>query len=98
MALVPFPGSAGPASDPDDHHIHLTDPDPIEAGKMSFLDHLDELRKRLIACVYGLVVGCVIAYLFVDRIQNFIWIPLWQQLGGTKFMFTQGFEPFMLTM
>jgi sec-independent protein translocase protein TatC len=97
MALVPFRGSAAPVPDPDDD-IQLTDPDVVEAGKMSFLDHLDELRKRLVACVYGLVVGCVIAYFFVDHIQNFIWIPLYQQLGGTKFMFTQGFEPFMLTM
>ena len=100
MALVPFPGAAAPVPD-DERHIHLTDPDVFDDGagaKMSFLDHLDELRKRLIACVYGLVAGCAIAYVFVDRIQNFIWIPLWQQLGGTKFMFTQGFEPFMLTM
>ena len=33
-------------------------------AKMSFLDHLDELRKRLIACVWGLVIGCVDRVLF----------------------------------
>lgn len=100
MALVPLPGAASPVPDPSGH-IHLTDPDVFDdaaGAKMSFLDHLDELRKRLIACVYGLLAGCAVAFVFVDRIQNFIWIPLWQQLGGTKFMFTQGFEPFMLTM
>jgi sec-independent protein translocase protein TatC len=103
MALVPFPGGAQPARDDDDRHIHLTDPEALEdaGAKMSFLDHLDELRKRLIACVYGLVVGCALAFFFVQRIQNFIWVPLYRELNavnGAKFMFTQGFEPFMLTM
>jgi sec-independent protein translocase protein TatC len=102
MALVPFPGGAQPAPD-DDRHIHLTDPDALEdaGAKMSFLDHLDELRKRLIACVWGLVAGCAIAFFFVQRIQDFIWVPLYRELhavNGAKFMFTQGFEPFMLTM
>jgi sec-independent protein translocase protein TatC len=102
MALVPFPGGAQPAPD-DDRHIHLTDPDALEdaGAKMSFLDHLDELRKRLIACVWGLVAGCAIAFFFVQKIQDFIWVPLYRELhavNGAKFMFTQGFEPFMLTM
>jgi sec-independent protein translocase protein TatC len=103
MALVPFPGGAAPVPDDDDPHIHLTDPDSLEdsGAKMSFLDHLDELRKRLIACIYGLVGGCLVAFIFVDRIQAFIWLPLFRELNsvnGAKFMYTQGFEPFMLTM
>ena len=103
MALVPFPGAAQPAPDDDDRHIQLTDPDALEdsGAKMSFLDHLDELRKRLIACLYGLVAGCAIGFFFVQRIQTFIWDPLYQQLNavnGAKFMYTEGFEPFMLTM
>jgi sec-independent protein translocase protein TatC len=103
MAIVKFAGSAQPAPD-DDRHIHLTDPDAFDeddGAKMSFLDHLDELRKRLIACVWGLVVGCVIGFIFVQRIQNFIWLPLYNNLhatNGAKFMYTTGFEPFMLTM
>ena len=103
MALVPFPGAAKPAPEDDDRQIHLTDPDVFEdaGAKMSFLDHLDELRKRLIACVWGLVAGCAIGFIFVQRIQNFIWLPLYRDLSashGVKFMFTTGFEPFMLTM
>ena len=104
MALVPFPNSAHPApDDDDDRHIQLTDPDPLEdsGAKMSFLDHLDELRKRLIACVYGLLAGCALAFFFVRRIQEFIWVPLYREMqavSGVKFMYTQGFEPFMLTM
>jgi sec-independent protein translocase protein TatC len=65
---------------------------------MSFLEHLDELRKRLIWSVGALLVGCAIAFLFVGRIENFIFVPLWQLLGGEQFIYTQGFEPFMITM
>jgi len=102
MAIVKFAGSAQPEPDDDDRQIHLTDPDVLddEGAKMSFLDHLDELRKRLIACVWGLLVGCAIGFIFVQRIQNFIWMPLYENLhatNGAKFMFTTGFEPFMLT-
>jgi sec-independent protein translocase protein TatC len=101
MAIVKFAGSAQPEPD-DDRHIHLTDAfDEDDGAKMSFLDHLDELRKRLIACVWGLVVGCAIGFIFVQRIQNFIWLPLYSNLhatNGAKFMYTTGFEPFMLTM
>src|SRR3954470_13218663 len=98
MALVPFPGAAAPDDDP---HIHLTDPDVFEdaGAKMSFLDHLDELRKRLINCVLALVAGCVIAFIFINQIFEFVMVPLYRMLppGGTL-MFTQGSEAFMLYM
>ena len=99
MALVPFPRASPERQDDDDLPVELTDPEPLdESSRMSFLEHLDELRKRLIQCVYALVVGCVIGFFFVDRIQTHMWMPLVEQLHGTKFMYTQGFEPFMLTM
>lgn len=103
MALVSFPGTSPakqPDRDPDDQRIELTDADEFDlgGGKMSFLEHLDELRRRLIASVIALVVGCAIAFIFVGRIQAFIWVPLWQRLGGETFIFTKGFEPFLLTM
>ncbi len=39
---------------------------------MSFLDHLEELRKRIILSVVGLIVACVIAGIFIDDILNLI--------------------------
>ena len=100
MAVAPFPKPTAlrPDDDDDDDRITLTDREPLEEGRMSFLDHLDELRKRLIASVYALVVGCVIAFFFVSRIQAFIFVPLHQALGGQDFIYTKGFEPFMLMM
>ncbi|MEO5896151.1 MAG: twin-arginine translocase subunit TatC [Vicinamibacterales bacterium] len=101
MALVPFPSaSPGRPADDDESRIQLTDADPLDdsGSRMSFLEHLDELRKRLIASVVALVLACVIAFFFVDRIQRFIFVPLFAALDGTKLMYTSGFEPFMLTM
>jgi sec-independent protein translocase protein TatC len=99
MAVAPFPTQSPERRDDDDPRIRLTDPEPLDDGaRMSFLDHLDELRKRLIASVVALLVGCAVAFFFVDRIQKFIFVPLYKQLGGEQFIFTQGFEPFMLMM
>jgi sec-independent protein translocase protein TatC len=90
MALVPFP-SATPGDDEDPESLD-------DAGsKMSFLEHLDELRKRLIYVVYSLIAGCVIAYIFIARIFDFIMRPMQQILPpGGYLQFTSGSEPFML--
>ena len=100
MALVPFPSNAPSHRDPDDEDVRDTDDELDGAGgKMSFLEHLDELRKRLIASVYALVVGCVVSFIFVGRTQEFIMKPLWQLMPeGTKFMYTAPMEGFMLMM
>src|SRR5829696_3428418 len=94
MALVPFP-SATPGDDED--------PEPFDdpGSKMSFLEHLDELRKRLIYVVYSLIAGCVIAYIFIGKIFDFIMKPMQAMLphdaaGSGKLMYTAGSEPFML--
>jgi sec-independent protein translocase protein TatC len=95
MALVPFPGTQ---PDPD-RDIQLTDPEDLnEAGaKMSFLEHLDELRRRIIYSVYSLLVGCAVAYVFINRIFDFVMLPMYNMLpGGNKLIYTAGAEPFML--
>jgi sec-independent protein translocase protein TatC len=91
MALVPFP-SVTPGDDEDDDP-HIDD----SSSKMSFLEHLDELRKRLIYICWSLLAGCIVAYIFIAQIFDFIMRPLQQMLPpGGKLMFTQGAEPFML--
>ena len=96
MALVPFP-SATPGDDDRD-----VEPFDDSAAKMSFLEHLDELRKRLIYIVYSLIAGCVIAYIFIGKLFDFIMKPMYQMLphdavgGAGKLMYTAGSEPFML--
>jgi sec-independent protein translocase protein TatC len=41
-------------------------------GAMGFLDHLDELRRRLIKSCIAIGVGMAVSAIFVDRITNFV--------------------------
>src|SRR5215831_2271064 len=93
MALVPFP-SARPGDDEDPEHDE-------SGSKMSFLEHLDELRKRLIYICWSLLFGCTVAYLYIQKIFDFIMKPMYtilaqQPNGGAKLIYTSGAEPFML--
>jgi sec-independent protein translocase protein TatC len=93
MALVPFPaGSSGPPKRPDP-----PGGDSESVQKMSFLEHLDELRRRLTYSVIAIVVGCLVAFAFIDRIFQFIFLPLQQLLpNGEKLIYTEPTEAFTL--
>jgi len=49
--------------------------DVQEGKEMGFLEHLEELRWRLIKAVLGVVGGGIIAGIFVDEIMNFLLSP-----------------------
>jgi sec-independent protein translocase protein TatC len=93
MALVPFPGShAGalpaPPDDDDDDHV---------AGRMSFLEHLEELRKRIMYACVGVLVGVAASFAFIDRIFNFLLEPTRRALPeGAHLIYTQPGEAFSL--
>jgi sec-independent protein translocase protein TatC len=101
MAPVLEPPPAAPVLRSDKKpSIELTDPDELEldSGRMSFLEHLDELRKRLIASLIGIVIGCVVSFILLDPyIFPFILLPMQQMLpnGGTLIS-TEPTEWFML--
>ncbi|HVL67356.1 MAG TPA: twin-arginine translocase subunit TatC [Vicinamibacterales bacterium] len=84
MPLVPAPGA--PVERADDPEIELTDPEPLEddGARMSFLEHLDELRKRLIHSALAILVGCGIAFTFLHRVIDFLTLPMRRMLpeGG----------------
>ena len=50
--------------------------DRAELPGMSLMEHLDELRKRLMHSVAYLVAGMIVAYVFHVRLLNFIQQPL----------------------
>jgi sec-independent protein translocase protein TatC len=96
VALVPFPSKAAAAPDhrdPDDD----VDAEEHDAGKMSFLEHLDELRLRIIYTVISIGIGFVISFFFINEIFDFIMRPLKQMLppGGTL-IYTDPTEAFVL--
>ena len=99
MALIPFPGAGSaqrlPDRDPDDDFEQGEE----SGGKMSFLEHLDELRRRLVVAVAALFVGFLICLLFIDRIFGFIMRPLQAILpDGGRLVYTEPTEAFMLQL
>ena len=51
-----------------------------EGLQMSFLDHLDELRRRLIHSVLAIAVAFAICFYFSDKIYRFLAVPVKKQL------------------
>jgi sec-independent protein translocase protein TatC len=47
-----------------------------EGLQMSFLDHLDELRKRLINSALAIAAAFVLCFIFADHIYNFLEVPV----------------------
>ena len=99
MALVPFPtqGSDRSADDDDLDRHESEDGESDAGGRMSFLDHLDELRRRIIYSLVSVLAGFLIALVFVYDIFDFIMRPMQQLLppGGTL-VYTDPAEAFML--
>lgn len=100
MALVPFPTTKQTsAQDEDLERDGLQDDLPADdaGGKMSFLEHLDELRRRILYAVGSVFAGFVVAFFFIDEIFDFIMRPLQQLLppGGTL-VYTDPTEAFLL--
>ena len=101
MALVPFP-----SQNRDDEQRNLPekggfspfgehDEEPGE-GRMTFLEHLDELRKRITHAVGGLLVGFIISFAFINRVEAFVYARLTKDIPGGKLIFTEPGEAFFL--
>ena len=101
MPVVPFPD---PKSSKDssaravsDSWFEDDDPELGGSGKMSFLEHLDELRKRIIRALLSLCFGVAIAAFFIEDLYAFVMLPLRQMLRpGETMIYTYPTEAFML--
>jgi sec-independent protein translocase protein TatC len=110
MALVPFPGQAASQPSPEDDNLGQYDPGPLGQrssseppddedpldGRMTFLEHLDELRKRITHAVLGLLVGFIIAFAFVDRVFEFVFARLAADIPNQHLIYTDPGEAFFL--
>ena len=66
---------------------------------MSFLEHLDELRRRLVVAIVAVACGFLVALVFIDRIFEFVMVPLQRILPrGGKLIYTEPTEAFMLQL
>jgi sec-independent protein translocase protein TatC len=95
MALVPFPGSQAGVPyqlPPDDEDDGIS-----AAGKMSFLEHLDELRKRIVRSCLAVAFGVLATFYWIQEIFNYILAPTRRALPpGVKLIYTEPGEAFSL--
>lgn len=54
-------------------------PAKIRSGEMSFLEHLEELRRAILKSVLAILVGMVLCFTFADYIINFLLSPTFQE-------------------
>lgn len=62
----------------------ISDGEEELGGQMSFLDHLDELRKRLIRSIAFVFVATSVCWFFSDRIYNFLAVPVERALAEAQ--------------
>src|SRR6476659_2743437 len=53
-------------------------------GQMSFLEHLDELRRRLIRSFIFVFLAASVSWFFADRIYNFLAVPVERALAEAQ--------------
>jgi sec-independent protein translocase protein TatC len=88
MESTAIPGSVDGAEDPESH-----------LPKMSFLDHLEELRKRLLYSFVAITVGFLLSWWKAERIYAWLQSPLTRYLPtGDKLAYTRLTAPFFLYM
>lgn len=76
----------------------VRDPE-AELPKMSFLDHLEELRKRIVISFIAAAVGFFVCWGFAEKIFLYLQQPLSQFLPpGDKLAYTRLTAPFFLYM
>ena len=97
MPVVPFPDPKKDSSARESDSWFDDDELDSSGGKMSFLEHLDELRKRIIRSLLSLCIGVAIAAFFINDIVEFVMRPLSATLpAGASFIYTYPTEAFML--
>lgn len=91
------PAGSGGGSDGGDE-----DEDEGEMAKMSFLEHLDELRKRIIYALISVGTAFIVCFTFSKQMFDFVSVPLRQALlesGLSDNLFfnkpTEGFTTFL---
>jgi Tat protein translocase TatC len=74
--------------------------DASSRGEMPFLDHLEELRWRLLKILLAVVLGTVIGWLVVERVDviGLLMRPIAPHLPGGRLNFTSPTDPFFITL
>lgn len=72
--------------------------DPFEASRAPLMDHIMELRQRLLWCVGALVIAFVVCFFFADQIFAILVHPLTDAFGAGKgtLIYTKLYEAFFV--
>jgi sec-independent protein translocase protein TatC len=77
------------------YHTPPEDQDDQREGRRGFLEHLDELRKRIIRSCIAIGVGMAVGAIFIDRIANFVLAQILRTLpAGSALIYTNPSEGF----
>ena len=102
MALVPFPSQNRQEDEqnlpakPAGFSPFGDEEEPGGEGRMTFLEHLDELRKRITHAVGALLVGFIVSFAFINQVFDFVYQRLVATVPGGKLVYTEAPEMFML--
>lgn len=94
------PSSLGPVLSADDEFDATDGSREDERSRMSFLEHLEELRKRIIYSLYAVCAGCAVSFWFIDALYYRLiayFTGLIADQGG-KVIMTSMTEGFMFQM
>jgi len=69
--------------------------DETAPGRMSFLDHLDELRRRILYAVYSVLAACVISFSIIKRVLVEVTQPMIMSVSSGKLLGTEALDPIM---
>lgn len=56
----------------------------LSGGQMSFLEHVDELRRRLVNSVIIIMIAFAVCWAFSDRIYDFLSVPVRQAISEAE--------------
>ena len=73
----------------------MSDHDEIDASRAPLLDHLIELRRRLLYCIVAIALGFGVSMYFSESIFGFLAKPL-LAAGQGKLVYTEIFEAFFV--
>ncbi len=73
-------------------------PEPYDEGpKATFMEHLEELRRRIFRVLVYIMLGWIVAFAITPYVYHFLAAPLLRiKPESTKFVFTHATEPFFL--
>jgi sec-independent protein translocase protein TatC len=79
---------------------NVVDSLPLHERAMPFLAHLEELRRRIIFCILGIIIGFLLCWSFADRLFGLMQQPIIQALRhhgiGGGLVYLNPTEPFNL--